>query len=99
MDYKEFIDKIVIERKFTARFVSISGQQHMMFGIWYLVLAITSTIQTAEVRQSEDTQRVTSLLNLMTEEIQGARKSFGESGPEYSVQGFKQRILQLLQGK
>ena len=43
-DYKEYIDKIVIERKFTARFVHNSGQQHLMFGIWYLVLAITSTI-------------------------------------------------------
>ncbi len=25
-NYKEYIDKIVIERKFTARFVSLSGQ-------------------------------------------------------------------------
>ena len=43
-DFKEYIDKIVIERRFTARFVNVSGQQNMMFGLWYLVLTFTSKI-------------------------------------------------------
>jgi hypothetical protein len=42
--FKELIDKIVIERKFTARFVSLSGQQNLMFGLWYLVLSLTSQL-------------------------------------------------------
>jgi hypothetical protein len=51
-EFKEYVDKVVVERKFTARFVTLRGQQHMMFGIWYLVLSFTTLIQTAEVRKS-----------------------------------------------
>lgn len=51
-EFKEYIDKIVVERRFTARFVTFRGQQHLMFGIWYLVLSFTPLIQTAEVRKS-----------------------------------------------
>jgi len=71
--FKEYIDKIVVERKFTARFVGNSGQQHLIFGVWFLVFSITSTFTTTEVRKSEDTQRVTALLNSMTAELQASR--------------------------
>ena len=93
--FKDYLDKIVIERKWTARFVGLSGQQHLMFGLWYLVLSLTALLQTSEVKKSTETQKVTALLNQMTLEIAQARKAYGNEEVNYSVDVFKSRVWEL----
>ena len=49
-EYRDYLTKIVVDKKFQARFVNNSGTQHLMFGTWYLILRITSQITTKEVK-------------------------------------------------
>jgi len=46
-----------------------------MFGTWYLILSMTSRISSKEVKKSSESQRVTQLLQSLTNDIQGSRKT------------------------
>jgi len=70
-----------------------------MFGLWYLVLSLTSLLQTSEVKKSTETQKVTALLNQMTMEIAQARKVYGHEEVNYSVDTFKNRVWELNKSK
>ena len=87
----------MVERKFTARFVGLSGQQNMMFGLWYMVITFTSKVQTTEVRKSTEAERVLALLNRLASEIQGAKKAYGEGRlPEYNIEVIKKRVIEII---
>ena len=92
----------MVERKFTARFVGLSGQQNMMFGLWYIVITFTSKVQTTEVRKSiificTEAERVLALLNRLASEIQGAKKAYGEGRlPEYNIEVIKKRVIEII---
>ncbi|CDW82467.1 UNKNOWN [Stylonychia lemnae] len=98
-DYKEYINKLVVEKKLQARFVLNSGTQQLMFGIWYLILTMTSKIKTKEVKGSSESQRVTQSLQQLTQDIQNSRKSIQSresyKSTEINVEVFKNRILEL----
>ena len=70
-----------------------------MFGVWFMVLTITSTVTSKEVKQSSESQRVTMQLQTLTTEIQNARKSVmnRESFKKvnFDIEAFKKRILVL----
>ena len=66
---KDYVDKIVVERRFTARFVSGSGGQEMIFGLWYMVMKGTRQVVTTEGKKSQEAERVLALLNRLSNEI------------------------------
>eukprot|EP00347_Sterkiella_histriomuscorum_P012251 403369312 len=99
-EFRDYLTKLVVDKKFSARFVGNSGTQHLMFGIWYMVLtAVTSQVTTKEVKGSSESQRVTSYLQLLTGDIQTNRKSIisreSMKKCEFNMELFKNRILDI----
>lgn len=76
-----------------------SGAQQLMFGVWYLILTMTSKITTKEVIKSSESERVLQSLQKLTTDIQNSRKSITNRDSwktiEFNVEVFKSRILEL----
>jgi hypothetical protein len=99
--FKEYIDKIIVERKFTARFVGTRGHQHMLLGLAFLEQSLFASLQTSEVRKGPEMQRLSAFATQISQEIVVSRKSFGEEsalqrGSSSGVGEYKNRAQQLI---